>query len=190
MGFFFGIFIFYICWNLLANTFGQFQTFTLVQANASQSFATGAGVILNFISLFSTMAFASVSGGKYRNKFFIVGAIVQFAAMLGLALSSHALWPIVIAIGLYNIGNSIAGEAMYKVWTQESFPVEVRAGVQGFINGFSRMLCGLFAIVTPALVVPGMIKYTMFGFAGIILISFISGVTMMRLQRKHNIHDF
>jgi len=105
-------------------------------------------------------------------------------------LSSHALWPIVIAIGLYNIGNSIAGEAMYKVWTQESFPVEVRAGVQGFINGFSRMLCGLFAIVTPALVVPGMIKYTMFGFAGIILISFISGVTMMRLQRKHNIHDF
>lgn len=189
-GLFFGIFIFYICWNLLANTFGQFQTFTLVQAHASQSFATGAGVILNFISLFSTMAFASVSGGKYRNKFFIVGAIVQFAAMLGLALSSHALWPIVIAIGLYNIGNSIAGEAMYKVWTQESFPVEVRAGVQGFINGFSRMLCGLFAIVTPALVVPNMIKYTMFGFAGIILISFISGLTMMRLQRKHNIHDF
>lgn len=178
------ILIFYSCWNLLANTFGQFQTFTLVQANASQSFATGAGLILNIIALFASIAFASVAGGKYRNKFFIVGAIVQFLAMLGLALSSHALWPIVIAIGFYNIGNNIAGEAMYKVWTQESFPVNSRASIQGFINGFSRFLCGLFAFITPSLVVPSAIRTTMFGFAGIVAVSFVAGVCMILLQKK------
>lgn len=190
MGFFFSILIFYVCWNLLANTFGQFQTFTLVQAHASQSFATGAGIVLNFISLLATMAFASVAGGKYRNKFFLVGITVQFLAMLGLAISSHALWPIVIAIGAYNIGNNIAGEAMYKVWTQEAFPVEVCASVQGFINGFSRVCCGLFALITPALVIPSAIRNTMFGFAGIVFVSFVAGVIMMHLEKKHGVNDF
>ncbi|AYE59010.1 MFS transporter [Lactiplantibacillus plantarum] len=190
MAFFFSILIFYVCWNLLANTFGQFQTFTLVQAHASQSFATGAGIVLNFISLLATMAFASVAGGKYRNKFFLVGITVQFLAMLGLAMSSHSLWAIVITIGCYNIGNNIAGEAMYKVWTQEAFPVEVRASVQGFINGFSRVCCGLFALITPALVVPSAIRNTMFGFAAIVFISFVAGLTMMRLEKKHGINNF
>lgn len=88
------IMIFYICWNLLANTFGQFQTFMLVQADASQTFATGAGLILNFISLFAAMLFARVAGGRYRNKFFVIGMIVQFVSMLSLALLSHELWPI------------------------------------------------------------------------------------------------
>lgn len=187
LGFFLAIMIFYVCWNLLANTFGQFQTFVLVQAHATQSFATAAGLILNLVSLCATITFASVSGGKYRNKFFIVGALVQALAMFGLALSSHALWPIVIAIGCYSIGNNIAGEAMYKVWTQESFPVEIRASVQGFINGFSRFLCGLFAIITPALVVPSAIRNTMFGFTGLVVVFFIAGLVMMYLQRKHNI---
>ncbi|RHW52099.1 MFS transporter [Bombilactobacillus bombi] len=190
ISFFFSILIFYVCWNLLANTFGQFQTFTLVQAHASQSFATGSGIVLNFISLLATMAFASVAGGKYRNKFFLVGITVQFLAMLGLAMSSHSLWPIVITIGCYNIGNNIAGEAMYKVWTQEAFPIEVRASVQGFINGFSRFCCGIFALITPALVVPSAIRNTMFMFAGIVFISFISGLVMMRLEKKYKVNDF
>lgn len=187
MSLFLAIFIFYICWNLLANTWGQFQTFTLVQANASQSFATGAGIVLNVIGLVATTLFASVAGSKYRNKFFVVGIVVQFAAMLGMAFSGSALWPIVVCIGCYNIGNQIAGEAIYKVWTQESFPSDVRASLQGFINGFSRLCCGLFAIITPTLVLPENIRMTMYGFAGIVVISALAGFTMMRLQKKYNI---
>jgi inositol transporter-like SP family MFS transporter len=189
MLFFACIMIFYCCWNLLANTFGQFQTFTLVQAHASQSFATGAGLILNFIALIASICFASVAGGKYRNKFFVIGAIIQFIAMLGLAFSSHALWPIVFAIGFYNIGNNIAGEAMYKVWTQESFPVESRASIQGFLNGFSRFLCGIFAFITPALVVPSAIRTSMFGFAGIVAVSFVAGIIMIKSQKKYGINN-
>lgn len=187
--FFTCIMVFYLAWNLLANTFGQFQTFTLVQAHASQSFATGAGIVLNLIGLVTTTIFASLSGGKLRNKLFVVAQIVQIASMLGLALSSHALWPIVIAIGFYNIGNNLAGEAMYKVWTQESFPIEVRASVQGFINGFSRFCCGLFAMITPALVMPNAIRSTMFGFAILLTVGFIGGIIMMIMQKKYNVRN-
>ncbi|WP_304134432.1 MFS transporter [Limosilactobacillus coleohominis] len=184
LGLFLGIFIFYIFWNLLANTFGQFQTFTLVQAHASQTFATGAGIVLNFVGLAAVTAFSSVASSPKRNTFFVIGMIIQAAAMFGLAISSHDLWPIVIAIGCYNIGNNIAGEAIYKVWTQESFPVETRASIQGFMNGFSRFACGLFAFVTPSLVMPNVIRYTMFGFTALIIIGFIAGLCVIALEKS------
>lgn len=187
LGFFLCILIFYICWNLLANTWGQFQTFTLVKANASQSFATGAGIVLNIVGLITTTLFASVAGSKYRNKAFIVGILIQFIAMAGMSIVGNSLWAIVICIGCYNFGNPMAGEAIYKVWTQESFPAETRASLQGFINGFSRLCCGLFAFITPALVLPETIKTTMIGFAGIVIISAAAGFMMIKLQRKHHI---
>ena len=181
------IIVFYCCWNILANTFGQFQTFMLVQAHASQTFATGAGLVLNFISLFAAMAFAKAAGSSYRNKFFTVGMIIQFLGMFSLVVLNHDLWPIVIAIGITSIGSNIAGEAIYKVWTQEAFPVEVRSSIQGFIGGFSRFLCGVFDFVTPALVVQSVIKKTMLGFSIMILVAFAFGFSMTRLEKKYHI---
>ena len=37
----FAILVFYVCWNLLANTWGQFQTYALTNAGATQMQATG-----------------------------------------------------------------------------------------------------------------------------------------------------
>ncbi|MDT2614686.1 MFS transporter [Enterococcus dongliensis] len=187
LGYFLAILIFYVCWNLLANTWGQFQTYALTNAGASQSQATGLGIVLNIVSLITTILFASVSGSKYRNKAFFVGAFVQFMAMLGMAIVGGGTGFIMLAItiGFYNFGNPMAGEAIYKVWTQESFPTEVRASIQGFINGFSRVCCGLFAFVTPFLVAPGKIQTSMYGFAGIVLLATIAGVVMMRFQNKN-----
>lgn len=189
LGFFAAILIFYVCWNLLANTWGQFQTFALTNAGASQTQATGLGIILNIVSLITTVIFASVAGGKYRNKAFFVGAFVQFAAMMGMAMigGNAGFIALAITIAFYNFGNPLAGEAIYKVWTQESFPAEVRASLQGFINGFSRMCCGLFAFVTPFLVAPDRIQTSMYGFAGIVLLATIAGIIMMRLQKKYHV---
>ncbi|MEO1773231.1 MFS transporter [Candidatus Enterococcus ferrettii] len=187
LGYFAAILIFYVCWNLLANTWGQFQTYALTNAGATQTQATGLGIILNVVSLITTILFASVSGGKYRNKAFFVGVFVQFAAMIGMAVLGGGAGFIALAvtIGFYNFGNPMAGEAIYKVWTQESFPPEVRAGLQGFINGFSRICCGLFAFITPFLVAPGTIQVSMYGFAGIVLLAAIAGVWMMSLQKRY-----
>lgn len=186
-GMFAAILVFYVCWNLLANTWGQFQTYALTNAGASQAQATGLGIVLNVVSLITTIAFSSVAGGKYRNKAFVIGALVQFAAMMGMALLGGGAGFIALAvtIAFYNFGNPLAGEAMYKVWTQESFPVEARASMQGFINGFSRLCCGLFAFVTPFLVAPGRITTSMYGFAGIVVLAFISGMIMINLQKKY-----
>lgn len=185
--FFLCILIFYVCWNLLANTFGQFQTYILVKAHASQSLATGCGIVLNILGLICGILFASAAGSKHRNKFFYVGIVIQAAAMIGIALGGGTVFMIVAMIACYNIGNQFAGESIYKVWTQESFPSEARASMQGFINGFSRFCCGLFALITPYLVAGSRIQMTMYGFAIIVLISAVAGTLMIRLQKKYNI---
>ena len=189
LSFFLCIIIFYVCWNLLANTFGQFQTYMLVKADASQALATGCGIALNIAGLICGILFASAAGSKHRNKFFYVGIVIQAAAMIGIALGGGALFMIVAMIACYNIGNQFAGESIYKVWTQESFPSEARASMQGFINGFSRLCCGLFALVTPYLVVPERIQTTMYGFAIIVLISAAAGTIMLRLQKKYGVEQ-
>ncbi|WP_099050639.1 MFS transporter [Enterococcus malodoratus] len=184
LGFFLAIITFYVCWNLLANTWGQYA---LTNAGASQTQATGLGIVLNIVSLATTIFFASISGGKYRNKAFFIGAFVQFAAMVGMALigGGAGFIALAITIAFYNFGNPLAGEAIYKVWTQESFPAETRASLQGFINGFSRLCCGLFAFITPYLVMPDRIQSSMIGFAGIVLLATVAGIIMMRLQKKY-----
>lgn len=189
MGYFIAILVFYVCWNLLANTWGQFQTYALTNAGATQGQATGLGILLNIISLITTIVFASVSGSRYRNKAFFIGAFVQFVAMLGMAIIGGGTGFVMLAvtIGFYNFGNPMAGEAIYKVWTQESFPTEVRATIQGFINGFSRVCCGLFAFITPFLVAPGKIQGSMYGFAGIVLVATFAGIIMMRLQNRNTV---
>lgn len=184
---FFGcILIYYVCCNLLANTFGQFQTYILVKANASQSLATGCGIVLNILGLICGILFASSAGSSRRNKLFYVGIVIQAGAMIGIAVGGGTIALIVAMIACYNIGGQFAGESIYKVWTQESFPIEARASIQGFINGFSRFCCGLFALVTPYLVADNRIHATMYGFAGIVIIGAIAGTRMIRLQKKQD----
>ena len=183
--YFLAIVIFYVGWNLLANTWGQFQTYMFSKAGATQSLATGLGIILNLVTLILNIVFASIAGGKYRNKAFFAGIIISVIAMIAMAMGGTNLWVIVGATAFMNCGSPLAGEALYKVWTQESFPIEIRASVQGFINGFSRLCCGLFALITPALVLPETIQTTMWCFAGIVVIEGIAGTLMIRAQKKY-----
>ena len=183
--YFLAIVIFYVGWNLLANTWGQFQTYMFSEAGAAQSLATGLGIILNFVTLVLNIVFASIAGGKYRNKAFFTGIVISLIAMAAMAMGGANLWVIVGATAFMNLGSPLAGEALYKVWTQESFPIEIRASIQGFINGFSRLCCGLFALITPALVLPETIQTTMWCFFGIVIIEGIAGTIMIRAQKKY-----
>lgn len=183
--YFLAIVIFYVGWNLLANTWGQFQTYMFSKAGATQSLATGLGIILNLVTLVLNIVFASIAGGKYRNKAFFVGIIISVIAMIAMAMGGANLWVIVGATAFMNLGSPLAGEALYKVWPQESFPIEIRASVQGFINGFSRLCCGLFALITPALVLPETIQATMWCFAAIVVVEGIAGTVMIRAQKKY-----
>ncbi len=179
LGYFLAILIFYVCWNLLANTSGTISNLCSYKCWSISVSSNWIGDCFKYCLSYNNYFICFSFRSKYRNKAFFVGAFVQFMAMLGMAIVGGGTGFIMLAItiGFYNFGNPMAGEAIYKVWTQESFPTEVRASIQGFINGFSRVCCGLFAFVTPFLVAPGKIQTSMYGFAGIVLLATIAGLS-------------
>ena len=183
--FFLSILVFYLAWNLLANTFGQFQTFMFVQAKASQTLATGLGIFTNIVGVIMSLFATQWVSGSHRKIWFITGSILNMLAISIIAAFGSTVWFILLGVTLNAMGGGIAGEAMYKVWTQESFPVSVRASIQGIINGLSRFLCALFAMITPMLVMPERIKGTMWMFVGIIAISMVAGILMIHFQAKY-----
>ncbi|TCD54229.1 MFS transporter [Alloscardovia theropitheci] len=179
--------IFYIFWNLVANTWGQFQTFMLVHAQASQTLATQLGIVL-YIIMFGANALVSVTiNTRWRNILFVVGGLIAFASMVTMAVLGGSLWGIVLTTSCMYVGLPLAGEAICKVWIQESFPAGIRATVQGFILGFSRFLCGLFAFITPALVMPERIGSTLWAFVGVVAVFVIAGCVFMMAQRLSNL---
>ena len=185
--FFILITVYYCTWNVISNTFGQFQTYILVKANATQFVATGIGIALSIEGFLASMLYARVAGSSKRNLFFYIGAMIQIVAMAGIALGSGAIGIMVVMLACYSLGTPFAGETTYKVWTQESFPMEARASVQGFINGLSRFICGVVALVTPMLVTPERIQTTMYGAAVIIVISAVTGAIMIHKQKKYGV---
>ncbi|KFI94319.1 MFS transporter [Bifidobacterium stellenboschense] len=181
------IFLFYALWNLLANTWGQFQTYMLVSSGASQTLATGAGLVLTVVAIVFSPIFIKVVSGKWRTVGYIIGAALQIAALVLMAAGGGVLWLIVAGLLLNNLGSPLAGEMLYKVWTQESFPEEVRTSIQGVTNGVSRLLCALFAMVTPMLVQPERLVGTLWCFVVVMCVSMALGGAVIMLQRKYGI---
>lgn len=179
--------VYYCTWNVVCNTFGQFQTYILVKANATQFVATGVAIFLSVVGFLAGMLYTRVAGSNKRNLFFYLGALVQIAAMIGIACESGSVIVMVAMLACYNLGTPFAGETTYKVWTQESFPMEARASMQGFINGLSRFLCGVVALIAPMLVAPERIQTTMYGAAVLIVVSAVAGAIMIGMQKKHGI---
>ena len=173
---------FYVFWNLLANTWAQFQTYMLVNANASQTLATGLGIILYVVMLGSNMLVSATVNTSWRNLLFIVGGVLSLAAMVMMAVGGGTLVVTVVATGIMYLGMPLAGEAICKVWTQESFPGPNRAAVQGVVLGLSRVICASFAFVAPALVLPGTIGPTLWCFVGVVAISFAAGLAFMKAR--------
>ena len=184
--YFLAIVIFYVGWNLLANTWGRFLDLHVLQGRRHPVARYRPG---HYPELGHPGAQHRLRLDCWwpepRNKAFFVGIIISVIAMIAMAMGGANLWVIVGATAFMNLGSPLAGEALYKVWTQESFPIEIRASVQGFINGFSRLCCGLFALITPALVLPETIQATMWCFAAIVVVEGIAGTVMIRAQKKY-----
>ncbi|HIZ38003.1 MAG TPA: hypothetical protein H9815_19690, partial [Candidatus Ruania gallistercoris] len=81
----------------------------------------------------------------------VIGGLLQAVSMMIAGVGNGVLLIYVLAIAVFNVGSNLSGEANYKVWTQESLPINVRASVQGFTYAVGRFVFGLFALVTPTL---------------------------------------
>jgi inositol transporter-like SP family MFS transporter len=145
----------YVFWNLAAGTNGIFTPYIIKTLHAgSQAASVGlqcAGFLIGVLgALLLFMPFADRSHRTRRMMWGIGGLmqIVAFAVYLFLPFTV----PVIIAnLVLFQVGGALAGEAFYKVFSQELFPTMLRGTAQGFTFGVARTLLGVWSFFVPVL---------------------------------------
>ncbi|MEU6602193.1 MFS transporter [Streptomyces flaveolus] len=177
--------LFYLFFTLVANTFGAFKTYFLVTVGGTtQTFATALSFATTLIGLVGTIVFTRIADTPRRSRFFVAGVVIFTSCQLLIAVTGGVVLPaMIVALILYNIGFPFVGEALYKIWTQESFPVNGRATVQGATMAIARFIAAAFALVTPAMIdwSPSGLYYLLTCFA---LISGAIGMLITRRVRR------
>lgn len=176
-------FAFYLFWGIAANTLGQFGTYFLVTVSgASQSLATAIGLAFVPLGIVMAALFVRVADSPWRDRLFLIAAIVQTVAFaLGAASGGASVLGMLGLLLLYNLSNPFAGEANYKVWSQLLFPADIRGTAQGLSYAVARGAFAVVALFTPALLAwnPNVLLW---GLVVCIVVSSVFGVAITRFQ--------
>jgi inositol transporter-like SP family MFS transporter len=166
----------YLFWCLAAGTAGIFNPYIIRTLNAgSQAASVGlasAGFLITMGVTFAVFMRFSDRNHATRKLLWSVGSILQIVAY-GLFLVLPFNIPVIVAnIVLFSVGNALAGEGFYKVFSQELFPTLLRGTAQGFTFGVARIGLGIWSFFVPVLAGAGI------GWVGGLLMLFlmISGV--------------
>ena len=148
--------LFYGVVNLSANTGGQFATLLYTElAGVSVSTAGTLGLAVFGISFLSTLMFMRIIERPNRMMFFLVGGLLYILAQALPLIFGVSVWTLVAWQALGGIGGAFAGEAMWKIWSQELFPTLLRSSAQGATTFFTRVLAAAVALWTPLLIEVG-----------------------------------
>lgn len=145
----------YTFWNLAAGTAGAFNSYIITQHNAGNQ-ALGVGmpsaafVTMMFITVTVFMRYSDRSHAT-RKLLWAIGSIVQIFAYALLIVLPFSIPVIFANIVLFAGGAALAGEAFYKVFSQELFPTMLRGTAQGFTFGVARIAVGVWSFFVPTL---------------------------------------
>ena len=146
--------LYYAIWNLGANTFGQFGTFFWVNLAGSDVQTASLLQLATFpLGVIGALVFMRIVDRPSRWGWIIAGSIINVLAFASPFVLGPSPLSLTILMVLFGIGAAFAGEAVYKVWSQELFPTLLRSTAQGITLAFARIVAALFAFGTPALAV-------------------------------------
>lgn len=153
---FIALVVFYSLTNLAANTVGQFGTYLLVN-EAGVDVSKASALMLPFIPLgvLATLGFMAIADGRRRFAYFTGGAVLTVVGTTIPVFFTYSVTVYVVSNAISLTGASFAGEAIMKMWTQESFPTRLRATAQGAVIAVARLLAAALAGATPLLVDAG-----------------------------------
>ena len=186
----------YLFWNLAAGTAGIFTPYIIRTLNAgSQAASVGlssAGFIIMMVVTATVFMKYSDRNHSTRKLLWGIGAIMQIVAY-ALFLFLPFNIPVIIAnIVLFTAGAALAGEAFYKVFSQELFPTMLRGTAQGFTFGVARIVLGVWSFFVPVLASVGIGKVagllTLFlaisGFVGYFFMPDTSGKSLEQIESE------
>jgi inositol transporter-like SP family MFS transporter len=149
----------YLFWNLAAGTAGLFNPYIIETLKAGGPVASVLLSCSGFViaMVVTVLVFMPHSDGSYKTRRLMwgIGAIVQVTAYAILLFLPFSI-PVVLAnILLFSAGGALAGEAFYKVFSQELFPTMLRSTAQGITFGVARVILGVWSFFVPMLAEKG-----------------------------------
>jgi inositol transporter-like SP family MFS transporter len=186
----------YLFWNLAAGTAGIFNPYFIKTLHAaSQAASVGmyssAFVIAMIVTVTVFMRFSD-RNFKTRKWLWGVGAIMQIFAYGLFLFAPFTIPTIIVNIVMFAAGGALAGEAFYKVFSQELFPTMLRGTAQGITFGVARLLLGIWSFFIPTLANTGIkpiaALLTLFlmisGVVGFLFMPDTSGKTLEQIQSE------
>lgn len=151
--------VIYLFWNLAAGTAGIFNPYIIKTLNAgSQAASVGLSSAGFIIALFFTLTvFIRFADRDFKTRKLLwgVGAVMQVLAYALFLILPFSVPVIVANIVLFSAGAALAGEAFYKVFSQELFPTLLRGTAQGITFGMARIVLGIWSFFVPVLASAG-----------------------------------
>lgn len=145
--------LFYVLLMIALNTNGQFSTYVWVNAAGSTvQVASTFSLITMVVTFIGTTIMLRVVDSKWRALAFVIASVVNVGSFIVVAALGAHVWTLVLLGVMFALGGAIAGEPMYKVWSQELFPTQFRATAQGMTMFCARLVAAVVALFTPALV--------------------------------------
>lgn len=153
----------YLFWNLTAGTNGAFGSYFnrvllgggAVSATRAQAVGTGLASLSFLCTMLATVfIFMPYSDRSFRARKWMwgIGSIVQIAAWGMLMFVPYTVATVFANTIMYGCGAALAGEAFYKVFSQEMFPTMQRGTAQGITFGVARTLLGIWSLIAPMLI--------------------------------------
>lgn len=177
--------LFYLFWNIPANTWGSFVNYFLVTvSNRTQAYATLVALIANIFNLISNSIYVKLSDTKYRYPVMYGAIIIGSLAFLCAGIWSTVWWTFTVAYILYSSTNTLCGEPIYKIWTQTFYPVNVRASITGFSYGFVRFFTAIFSLFTPTLMAWSVQKFLWIVFVSALLSGGFAVIIVKMLHKR------
>lgn len=151
-----GVSLFYAIGNITANTLGQFSTYLWVNvAGSTVSTASTISLVSYAFNLVAMALLVKVVDTRYRMAVFALGGAITVAAYLIPALAGVSALTLTLLVFLSALGGPLAGEPLFKVWSQELFPTLYRGSAQGIAIAVTRLVAAAAALVTPSLIAVG-----------------------------------
>lgn len=151
------ILVFYVLLTIGTNFYGSFGLYALETVGGLPA-ATALAVSLIGVPIILITVLAMMRGmdTAARRPLFIVGAAITVLAWVFALLVPPTALTLVVTFVFYGIGTTMAGEAHYKVWSQELFPTELRSTALGLSFGVARIASAISLVFVPTLLASGL----------------------------------
>jgi inositol transporter-like SP family MFS transporter len=147
---------FYSLLTIGTNFYGSFGLYALEKVGGlSASSALAASLIAVPVIAVTLLSIMRAMDTRARRPLFFVGAVIQVLSWVLLLIVPVSAATLIVAFVLYGLGTTMAGEAHYKIWSQEIFPTALRSSALGLSFGTARILSAIVLIFIPTLLLTG-----------------------------------